>query len=78
MITILYLQSSLIGCLPFFSEGQYRVTKDSSQNWLAEWDKDSGISQEHVQQHLRYQTLETTQFYARKMTQKTYLQQMLE
>ncbi|PRY20394.1 integrase/recombinase XerD [Spirosoma oryzae] len=37
---------------------------------------EAGISLEHVQQHLRHETLETTQFYTKKMTQKTYLQQM--
>lgn len=39
---------------------------------------ETGISLEHVQQHLRHETLETTQFYTKKMTQKTYLQQMPE
>ncbi|WP_246169268.1 tyrosine-type recombinase/integrase [Rudanella paleaurantiibacter] len=37
---------------------------------------ESGVSLEHVQQHLRHETLETTQFYTKKQTQKTYLDQM--
>ena len=37
---------------------------------------EAGVSLEHVQQHLRHQTLETTQFYTRKRTQQTYLLQM--
>lgn len=36
-----------------------------------------GVSLEHVQQqHLRHETIETTQFYTKKQTPKTYLQQM--
>jgi len=37
---------------------------------------EEGVSLEHVQQHLRHETLETTQFYTKKKTRKTYLQQM--
>jgi integrase/recombinase XerC len=37
---------------------------------------EEGVSLEHVQQHLRHETMETTQFYTKKRTQKTYLQQM--
>ena len=37
---------------------------------------EDGISLEHVQQHLRHETMETTQFYTKKKTQKTYFQQM--
>lgn len=37
---------------------------------------EAGVSLEHVQQHLRHETMETTQFYTKKRTQKTYLQQM--
>ncbi|AUD06100.1 tyrosine-type recombinase/integrase [Spirosoma pollinicola] len=37
---------------------------------------DEGVSLEHVQQHLRHETLETTQFYTKKKTLKTYFQQM--
>lgn len=37
---------------------------------------EEGISLEHVQQHLRHETLETTQFYTKKKTRKTYFQQM--
>lgn len=37
---------------------------------------EDGVSLEHVQQHLRHETLETTQFYTRKKTRKTYFQQM--
>ncbi|WP_245581723.1 tyrosine-type recombinase/integrase [Rudanella lutea] len=37
---------------------------------------ESGVSLEHVQQHLRHETMETTQFYTKKQTQKTYLDQM--
>nr|WP_293835471.1 tyrosine-type recombinase/integrase [uncultured Arsenicibacter sp.] len=39
---------------------------------------ESGVSLEHVQQHLRHETMETTQFYTRKRTQKTYFDQMPE
>ena len=39
---------------------------------------EEGVSLEHVQQHLRHETLETTQFYTKKQTQKTYFQQMPE
>ena len=35
-----------------------------------------GVSLEHVQQHLRHETMETTQFYTKKQTQRTYLEQM--
>ena len=35
-----------------------------------------GVSLEHVQQHLRHETIETTQFYTKKQTRKTYFQQM--
>lgn len=35
-----------------------------------------GVSLEHVQQHLRHETIETTQFYTKKKTRKTYFQQM--
>ncbi len=35
-----------------------------------------GVSLEHVQQHLRHETMETTQFYTKKQTRKTYFQQM--
>ena len=37
---------------------------------------EEGVSLEHVQQHLRHETLETTQFYTKKQTRKTYFQQM--
>ena len=37
---------------------------------------EDGVSLEHVQQHLRHETLETTQFYTKKKTRKTYFQQM--
>jgi integrase/recombinase XerC len=37
---------------------------------------EEGVSLEHVQQHLRHETLETTQFYTKKKTMKTYFQQM--
>ncbi len=37
---------------------------------------EEGVSLEHVQQHLRHETLETTQFYTKKKTRKTYLEQM--
>lgn len=37
---------------------------------------EAGVSLEHVQQHLRHETLETTQFYTKKRTQKTYLETM--
>ncbi len=37
---------------------------------------EAGISLEHVQQHLRHETMETTQFYTKKKTRKTYFQQM--
>ena len=37
---------------------------------------EEGVSLEHVQQHLRHETLETTQFYTKKKTRKTYFQQM--
>jgi len=37
---------------------------------------EEGVSLEHVQQHLRHETLETTQFYTKKKTSKTYFQQM--
>lgn len=39
---------------------------------------DEGVSLEHVQQHLRHETLETTQFYTKKRTRQTYFQQMPE
>lgn len=39
---------------------------------------EAGVSLEHVQQHLRHETMETTQFYTKKLTQKNYLQQMPE
>ncbi|MCK8495565.1 MULTISPECIES: tyrosine-type recombinase/integrase [Spirosoma] len=37
---------------------------------------ENGVSLEHVQQHLRHETIETTQFYTKKQTMKSYLQQM--
>lgn len=37
---------------------------------------EQGVALEHVQQHLRHETLETTQFYTKKQTRKTYFQQM--
>lgn len=37
---------------------------------------EKGVSLEHVQQHLRHETIETTQFYTRKQTRKTYFGQM--
>ena len=37
---------------------------------------EQGVNLEHVQQHLRHETLETTQFYTKKKTRKTYFQQM--
>lgn len=37
---------------------------------------EAGVDLAHVQQHLRHETMETTQFYTKKRTQKTYLQQM--
>lgn len=37
---------------------------------------EEGISLAHVQQHLRHETLETTQFYTKKKTRKIYFQQM--
>lgn len=37
---------------------------------------EEGVSLEHVQQHLRHETMETTQFYTKKKTRKTYFQQM--
>lgn len=37
---------------------------------------EQGVSLEHVQQHLRHETMETTQFYTRKKTRTTYFQQM--
>ena len=37
---------------------------------------EKGVSLEHVQQHLRHETIETTQFYTRKQTMKSYLKQM--
>ncbi|GAB3049256.1 hypothetical protein GCM10027185_61270 [Spirosoma pulveris] len=37
---------------------------------------EEGVSLEHVQQHLRHETIETTQFYTKKKTRKTYFQQM--
>jgi integrase/recombinase XerC len=37
---------------------------------------EQGVNLEHVQQHLRHETLETTQFYTKKRTRKTYFQQM--
>ena len=37
---------------------------------------EDGVSLEHVQQHLRHETIETTQFYTKKKTLKTYFQQM--
>lgn len=37
---------------------------------------EQGVNLEHVQQHLRHETLETTQFYTKKHTRKTYFQQM--
>lgn len=39
---------------------------------------EEGVSLEHVQQHLRHETLETTQFYTKKKTHKTYFEQMPE
>jgi len=37
---------------------------------------EEGVSLEHVQEHLRHETLETTQFYTRKKTRQMYFQQM--
>lgn len=37
---------------------------------------EAGVDLAHVQQHLRHETMETTQFYTKKRTQKTYLKQM--
>ena len=37
---------------------------------------ETGVSLEHVQQHLRHETIETTQFYTKKQTLKSYLKQM--
>lgn len=37
---------------------------------------EQGVSLEHVQQHLRHETMETTQFYTKKQTRKTYFRQM--
>ncbi|GAB3898924.1 tyrosine-type recombinase/integrase [Spirosoma agri] len=37
---------------------------------------ENGVSLEHVQQHLRHETIETTQFYTKKQTMKSYLKQM--
>ncbi|GAA4418560.1 hypothetical protein GCM10023187_52090 [Nibrella viscosa] len=37
---------------------------------------EEGVSLEHVQQHLRHETLETTQFYTKKKTRSTYFQQL--
>jgi integrase/recombinase XerC len=37
---------------------------------------EQGVTLEHVQQHLRHETMETTQFYTKKQTRKTYFQQM--
>lgn len=37
---------------------------------------ETGVSLEHVQQHLRHETIETTQFYTKKQTRKTYFQLM--
>lgn len=37
---------------------------------------EEGVSLEHVQQHLRHETMETTQFYTKKKTHKTYFKQM--
>jgi integrase/recombinase XerC len=37
---------------------------------------EAGVTLEHVQQHLRHETMETTQFYTKKQTQRTYLRQM--
>ena len=37
---------------------------------------EDGVSLEHVQQHLRHETLETTQFYTKKKTSKAYFRQM--
>ncbi|WP_345246141.1 tyrosine-type recombinase/integrase [Nibrella saemangeumensis] len=37
---------------------------------------EDGVSLEHVQQHLRHETLETTQFYTKKKTRSTYFQQL--
>ena len=37
---------------------------------------EEGVSLEHVQQHLRHETLETTQFYTKKKTRQAYFQQM--
>lgn len=37
---------------------------------------EKGVSLEHVQQHLRHETIETTQFYTKKLTLKTYLNLM--
>ncbi|XWW48551.1 tyrosine-type recombinase/integrase (plasmid) [Fibrella sp. USSR17] len=37
---------------------------------------EEGVSLEHVQQHLRHETMETTQFYTKKKTIKTYFQEM--
>lgn len=37
---------------------------------------EEGVSLEHVQEHLRHETLETTQFYTKKKTRQAYFQQM--
>lgn len=37
---------------------------------------EEGVSLEHVQEHLRHETLETTQFYTKKKTRQMYLEQM--
>jgi len=37
---------------------------------------ENGVSLKHVQQHLRHETIETTQFYTKKQTIKSYLKQM--
>ncbi len=37
---------------------------------------EQGVTLEHVQQHLRHETMETTQFYTKKKTLKTYFRQM--
>jgi len=37
---------------------------------------EAGVRLEHVQQHLRHETLETTQFYTKKYTHRTYFEQM--
>ena len=37
---------------------------------------EEGVTLEHVQQHLRHETMETTQFYTKKKTRKTYFEQM--